>query len=94
MPGRGVNGTLLEAPLTEEQRRIVALVADWYPHAAEEVDGYQCEGRVPVTTGLMDERGTPRDSTLSIKDDDARLLVESTEGDKGGEEHETDSDND
>jgi hypothetical protein len=94
MPGRGINGTLLEAPLTEEQRCIVAVVADWYSHAAEEIDGYQREGRVSVTAGLMDERGNPRDSTLSIEDDDARLLVESSEGDKGGEEHEADSDSD
>jgi hypothetical protein len=72
----------------------VALVADWYSHSAEEIDGYQSEGRVPITTGLMDERGNPRDLTLTIKDDDAQLLVESTEGDKGGEEHETDSDSD
>jgi hypothetical protein len=94
MPGRAVNGTLLEAPLTEEQRRIVALVADWYSHSTEEIDGYQKEGRVFITTGLMDALGNPQDSTLSIRDDDAQLLVESSEGDRGGEEHEADSDSD
>lgn len=90
-PGRGVKGTLLDSPPTPEQKRVVALVGDWYQRASDEVAGYVEEGRTPIGAGLMDERGNALDPNLAFDEDDSGDLdVNPTEDDQ--EDSESDDD--
>ncbi|KAG8832648.1 hypothetical protein FRC17_000915, partial [Serendipita sp. 399] len=84
LPGRGVNGILLQAPLTEEQRRITVLLSNSYPRVEEEISLYNSESRVKFAVGAMDELGNALDPSLDIaQDEEGDLEVEATEGDKG-----------
>jgi hypothetical protein len=91
MPGRGVNGTMLDAPATPEQRRVIALVANWYDMSQDEVDAYKTEGRVSITAGFMDERGNPLDPSLSVEEDSGAGLISLPDQ---SEESDIDSDDD
>jgi hypothetical protein len=75
MPGRGVNGAMLDAPTTQEQRRAIALVANWYSRSQDEVDAYKTEGRISIPAGLMDERGNSLDPSLAVEEDTKGGLV-------------------
>ncbi|KAG8775317.1 hypothetical protein FRC15_000625 [Serendipita sp. 397] len=84
LPGRGVNGVLLDAPLTEEQQRIVVLLSNSYPRVEEELALYNKESRIKLEVGLMDEMGNAMDPSLDIEqDDEGELEVEASDGDKG-----------
>jgi hypothetical protein len=91
-PGRGIEGMSLEYPPTPEQKRVVALVGNWYPRASDEVEGYQVEGKLPIETGFMDERGNALDPNLSFEEDlEGEVRVNPTEEQ---EEDESDDDDD
>lgn len=92
--GRGINGELLEDLPPEHFRKLTVLVGDWYPQAVEDMTLFEKEGKGVIVTGLMDDRGKPHDTTLSVADESVTMEEALGEvGDRGSKE-EYDNDND